>query len=239
MLLCGGDQGVPNSPSLMNDTWELSFADGDVWVPVTPLGQAPAPRSSHGAVYDSKRDRMIVLWGLSYNGGRIDCEELDLASGPTWRPFAPPSPSATSRANFGAVYDPTRDQAFILGGSDPNYLDTWEPTSLIADFSANPITTPPPLSGPPLALLGFLPNPTPDVESIAFDLPVDAAVHARIFDASGRLVRDLGSKPYVAGRHLLVWDGKNQRGERPTSGVYFARLSILGHEFSGKFVFLR
>jgi hypothetical protein len=111
--------------------------------------------------------------------------------------------------------------------------------TLYADFSANPVRTPPPTAGPPLAVLGLAPNPTRDAVTVAFDLPAAAVVHGRIYNAAGRLVRDLGNRPLLAGRHALLWDGKADGGGTPASGVYFARVSMLGRDFSGKFVYLR
>jgi hypothetical protein len=238
MLVYGGNLGPSNAPVLTDETWALSFIDGDIWVPLATLGRPPSGRTGHRAIYDSRRDRMLVLWGDSYNGGRSDCSELDLAGDFTWYDYAPGGVTPSGRSGFGAIYDPTRDQAFILGGRDPINSDAFFPLALVGDFSANPVTSPPPLTGPPLAVLGLAPNPTRDVENVAFELPVDATVRARIYDARGRLVRDLGPKRYVAGGHILLWDGKNRLGEIPPSGVYFARLSILGKEFSGKFVLL-
>jgi hypothetical protein len=239
MFLIGGNAGSPRARALVSDTWELSFLDGDVWVPVTTLGSPPSPRASHRAIYDSRRDRLLVLWGRSYNGARSDCAELDLADGCTWRPYAPGGVAACSRADFAAVYDPARDQAIVLGGNDPDGTETYFQDALIGDFSGNPVTAPPAVHGPPLTVYGLAPNPTRDVIDLAFELPVDADAHGRIYDASGRLVRDMGRRRYVAGRHLLVWDGKNDAGAVPASGVYFARLSVLGKDFSGKFVLLR
>jgi hypothetical protein len=238
MVIMGGIGGTGGS-SLRNDVWALSFADGDTWLPVSTLGSSPQPRAGHRMIYDARRDRMIVLWGDVYSSQTVTCSELDMADGPTWRPFAPDGAPAAARSYFGAAYDPARDLAVVIGGS--RHYDTGLPFAdvLIGDFSGNPVTSPPTLHGPPLTVYGLAPNPTRDVLNLAFELPVDADVHAFIYDASGRAVRDMGRKHYVAGRHLLVWDGKNNAGAVPASGVYFARFEVLGRNFSGKFVLLR
>ncbi len=238
MIVYGGDFGAPHTPQLTDDSWELSFADGDTWVPIVPIGRPPAPRSSHGAVYDPKRDRMIVFWGRGYYNGRFDCAELDLADGPTWQAYDPGGVVLPGASRFGVIYDPVREEALCIGGNGFS-LNNYLFPSIGVDFTGDPVQSPPALVGPPLAVLGFAPNPTRDVENVAFDLPTDATVRARIYSAAGRLVRDLGDRRFVAGRHILLWDGKDQAGGTPASGVYFARLSILGRDFSGKFVYLR
>ena len=85
---------------------------------------------------------------------------------------------------------------------------------------------PPPLTGPPFALLGMSPNPTRRGVDVAFDLPAATTVRARIYDARGRLVRDLPTREYLPGRHVLAWDGVGDEGYRPRPGVYFARVAL-------------
>ena len=97
---------------------------------------------------------------------------------------------------------------------------------------------PPPLTGPPFALLGMSPNPTRAGVDVAFDLPQTTVVRGRIYDARGRLVRDLGTRTYLPGRHVLSWNGAGDDGYRPRPGVYFARLVLGAREITGKIVLL-
>jgi hypothetical protein len=238
MIVNGGLLGYLWDRQLTDETWILSFADGDVWEPLQAFGSAPSPRYLHSAIYDPKRDRMLVFWGYAYNGGRNDCSELDLADGPAWRSYQAIGVVPQSRGEFAAVYDSVRDAALCMGGGEGGLNPAYFPPNQYIDFRYDTVQSPPAISGPPLALLGCIPNPTTSVETVAFDLPQDATVHARIYSASGRLVRDLGGIPYVAGRHLLLWDGADGTGARAASGVYFARLAILGRDLAGKFVLL-
>jgi hypothetical protein len=56
------------------------------------------------------------------------------------------------------------------------------------------------------------------------------ALQLEILDVRGRVVRTLLAGPRAAGRHEIVFDGRNQRGERLPSGVYLARLRAGGSE---------
>lgn len=71
-----------------------------------------------------------------------------------------------------------------------------------------------------------VPNPFNPNTTIAFDLANAGTVRLEIFDVSGRRVRTLiAGESYPAGRHDVVWDGRNSRGESAASGVYLYRLS--------------
>jgi hypothetical protein len=90
-----------------------------------------------------------------------------------------------------------------------------------------------------LALHGARPNPLPGRGSVMFDLPAPSAVRLNVYDVSGRLVRQLVSGVQPAGRHDVVWDGKDGRGTRVGPGVYWARLEAQGEARSRKIVLLR
>jgi hypothetical protein len=75
-------------------------------------------------------------------------------------------------------------------------------------------------------LLQNYPNPFNPETWIPFQLREDSDVQIQIFDISGRLVRklDLGHKSagvYINSDKAAYWDGKNETGERISSGVYF------------------
>ena len=50
----------------------------------------------------------------------------------------------------------------------------------------------------------------------------------QIFDISGRLVRTLVDEHRTAGRHDVVWYGRNNSGAIVTTGVYFYRMTTPG-----------
>jgi flagellar hook assembly protein FlgD len=79
-----------------------------------------------------------------------------------------------------------------------------------------------------LELAGAVPNPFNPMTHVTFSMPVAGEVTLRIYDVSGRLVRDLASGPRSAGRHSELWNGKDQQGMDVSSGVYFARLNVAG-----------
>jgi len=80
-----------------------------------------------------------------------------------------------------------------------------------------------------LRLLPASPNPFRHAVVLNYDIPEDAAVHFVIFSAGGRLVRSLRNGEFeAAGRHMLLWDGRDEDGRDLPGGVYFARLQAGG-----------
>jgi hypothetical protein len=68
------------------------------------------------------------------------------------------------------------------------------------------------------------PNPFNPVTKIAFTLRDAGSVRLCVYDIAGRVVRVLEEGLFAAGRHEVVWDGKDSTGENVASGVYFYRL---------------
>lgn len=81
-----------------------------------------------------------------------------------------------------------------------------------------------------------IPNPTSAATRIGFSLPSQGFVSARLFDASGRLVRTLLEGDLPAGDVSLTWDGLDDRGEPVPAGVYFSRVDCMSGSIAGKLV---
>ncbi len=79
-------------------------------------------------------------------------------------------------------------------------------------------------------LLANYPNPFNPETWIPYRLAADAHVSLRIYDPNGRVVRtmDLGHQraaAYESRADAIYWDGRNNLGERVTSGLYFYTLT--------------
>jgi hypothetical protein len=72
------------------------------------------------------------------------------------------------------------------------------------------------------------PNPFNPSTTIAFTIPgtEDGRQHVRIAisDIRGRHVCTILDSDLTAGSHSIVWDGRNARGERAPSGIYFCTM---------------
>ncbi len=92
----------------------------------------------------------------------------------------------------------------------------------------------------PFALAQNVPNPFNPVTTIAYMLPEPARVSLDIYDVAGRLIRRLLQGDFQpAGRHQVIWDGKDATGRAAASGVYFYRLEAGRHAATRRMVMLR
>lgn len=83
------------------------------------------------------------------------------------------------------------------------------------------------------------PNPFNPSTGIGYFLPEGCRVTIEIFDAAGASVNRLLDEVQRAGRHELVWDGRDGRGDPVGAGVYFVRLSACKRSLSRKLVLIR
>ncbi|MBP2680804.1 MAG: hypothetical protein H6Q78_667, partial [Candidatus Krumholzibacteriota bacterium] len=88
-------------------------------------------------------------------------------------------------------------------------------------------------------LLEAYPNPFNPTTTIPFQLESSSRVVLGIYDASGRLVRELKNDDMPEGLHELVWDGRDASGRSVATGVYFVRLSAGSRESTRKIVMLK
>jgi hypothetical protein len=91
----------------------------------------------------------------------------------------------------------------------------------------------------PTRLEANYPNPFTPGTTIRYHLAAAAQVDLAIFDAAGRRVRSLVEGWRDEGSQLARWDGRDDRGRRLASGVYFARLKIGEEIRSRRLVLLR
>ncbi len=123
------------------------------------------------------------------------------------------------------------------------------PVQILTDVAANQRMTvtqtatgiDDPVDGPPLAfrLDGNFPNPFNPSTTISFELPRRERAVLRIYSVDGRLVRTLVNGVLPEGRHEIAWHGRDQRGARTASGVYFYRLETASETATRKMLLLK
>ncbi|HEX5133253.1 MAG TPA: FlgD immunoglobulin-like domain containing protein [Candidatus Krumholzibacteria bacterium] len=93
-----------------------------------------------------------------------------------------------------------------------------------------------------LALGQNHPNPFNPVTAIPYQLPNGAnpvRVRLLILDVSGRLVRTLVNEDQTGGAREAVWEGKDDRGNPVSSGIYFYVLDVANQRLTRKLVLLK
>ena len=71
------------------------------------------------------------------------------------------------------------------------------------------------------ALYQNYPNPFNPVTNIKYQLPNESHVVIKIFNQSGKLVRTLFNNNQFPGIYDIHWNGKNDKGQSVSSGLYF------------------
>lgn len=92
------------------------------------------------------------------------------------------------------------------------------------------------------AIRSAQPNPFQAGTTVTFAIPAGRSgseVRVDIYDSSGRLVRNLLNEVARAGVHTAMWNGRDDRGYRAASGVYFYRVQWNGEVLSDRVVLTR
>jgi hypothetical protein len=92
---------------------------------------------------------------------------------------------------------------------------------------------------PKFTLSANYPNPFNPETKISYFIPKASHVRLDIFNVLGQHVRTLVDEDQSAGEKKVVWDGKNQRRESVTSGIYLYRLEAGDFIQSKKMVLIR
>ncbi len=68
------------------------------------------------------------------------------------------------------------------------------------------------------------PNPFNLETTIEYEVPFDSWVILKIYNVLGQEVKTLVEDFKGIGKHRVIWDGRNEKGQVVTSGVYFCRM---------------
>jgi hypothetical protein len=91
-----------------------------------------------------------------------------------------------------------------------------------------------------LSLEQNTPNPFNPVTTIAFTVPADATeIDLSVYNVAGERVATLVSGAATPGRQSVVWNARDDAGERVASGIYFMRLTSDADTRTRKIVLLK
>jgi hypothetical protein len=122
----------------------------------------------------------------------------------------------------GSVVEAGVDEFLLVGFQQPNDTAVDESTPMA------------------LTLLPNVPNPFNPATEVRFGLPSAQSVSLRVYDATGRMVRELiADRPLEAGFHSVQWNGRDQGGAGASSGIYFYVLETEAERLSGKMTLLK
>ncbi|MDA3813104.1 MAG: T9SS type A sorting domain-containing protein [Candidatus Cloacimonetes bacterium] len=90
-----------------------------------------------------------------------------------------------------------------------------------------------------LTLLGNYPNPFNPSTTISFSLPQNTNTSISIFNLKGQFVKELSNDFLTAGTHQFTWNGKDEKGKKATSGLYFYEIKTDSEIKTGKMLMLK
>ncbi|NIM19397.1 MAG: hypothetical protein GTO51_03345 [Candidatus Latescibacteria bacterium] len=83
------------------------------------------------------------------------------------------------------------------------------------------------------------PNPFNPTARVSYEVNGRKHVSIRVYDVSGRLIRTLVNETKSAGKHQVVWNGRNSAGETVSTSVYFFKMKAGRYHFVRKAVLLK
>jgi hypothetical protein len=195
----------------------LNAKVGEVWKSLLPLNSGHRPYLST-LIMKSRTDTIVTYAGIFYNCLRIyltDTGELRISY---W--MAP---------NFGIVaLAAAQGNVYILCEAE---VDGKKYTITKTNELSNPIKD--------FILYQNYPNPFNPETVIRFKLNESGMVRLIICDESGKIVRNLINSSFPSGSFEERWNGKNNYGEKVSSGVYFCQLIVNKQQLTKKIALLK
>ncbi|NUN10469.1 MAG: T9SS type A sorting domain-containing protein [Ignavibacteriaceae bacterium] len=83
------------------------------------------------------------------------------------------------------------------------------------------------------------PNPFNPSTSIKFTVPVNSNVKIAVYNAMGKLVKELVNRDYDAGTYSVEWLGNDNNGAKVASGIYFYKMDAGNKSITKKMVLMK
>jgi len=233
-----GDTGAGDYANLLDaglETPAFTLAD-DARVTLWHWIEAEVSSSYPGNAYDGGLVELSIDEGPWEQITPVDGYSHIVRAGGTPGPFPVGTPIFSGSHDWEEVefdlsgYTGTARLRFRFGsdgasGGEGWFIDDLQVTGLdlLAGVEAPPA---PPAASLRCTYLACSPTPIRGGEgaTVRYRLSRPAEVHLQVFDAGGRLVRELRSAE-AAARAAFRWDGRDQAGSRLGSGIYLLRLN--------------
>jgi hypothetical protein len=88
-------------------------------------------------------------------------------------------------------------------------------------------------------LHGNYPNPFNPETTISFSVKDKGHVKVNIYNVKGQLVKTLVNDNMNAGKHTIVWNGRDNAGKAVSSGVYFYKMSAGKYSSTKKMIMMK
>ena len=124
-----------------------------------------------------------------------------------------------------------------LGYQNPNYKNMF---ASLLDLNSFIITQDTVVDFiPPFFVYPNYPNPFNPSTNISFDLEKRNTVNISIYNIKGQKVRALCNQMFEMGNHTVVWNGKDDKNQTLSSGIYFAKVKNGNREKTIKMIMVK
>lgn len=181
------------------------------------LGTTPTP---------GRADDVVVRDGVAYVAdGDGGCQVVDVSD-----PTRPTVLGSLSTAGSPYAVAATPD-GVVLSDRGHGLAVAWSQCDVTTGVRTGPAPAVPPLAA--------YPNPFNPRVTVSFDLSRSGPARVAVHDLAGRRLAVLTTGPREAGRHTVVWDGRDHDGRAMPSGAYMVRLEAAGSGRVTKVMLLR
>jgi len=216
--------------------WENGSQNAMTLLKYTPDGQRLWVRSERGGYYSAECNDLAVdadgaayMTGFAFNESddfQYLTAKYDGSGNPVWTAAWAAIEGRTDTAY--QVRVGTDQRVYVVGDAWRGFDDYFDITSVVyrqSDATGILTLDQPEAIGGDVVRLAAWPNPTRGESVLEVYLPRPDEVSLSIYDAAGRLVRNLIKGQTRAGTHSLTWDGRSERGDIVGPGTYFIRLT--------------
>ncbi len=132
MVVFGGTSAESGQADAATDLWFLSLAGLPRWSRRIDAPGGVTRRTSHAAVLDSRRNRMIVFGGFGRDAvtGEMrylnDVWALSLSDPPAWTSLTPPGSGPPARSHHSMIYDSRSDRVIVYAGRNADYRSRFD-----------------------------------------------------------------------------------------------------------------
>lgn len=190
-------------------------------------------------IFDDIGNNMAAAFGP---GGESDCrsvavwQELSPSEG-IWY-FTVVGNENGEEISF-KIYEESSDEIFTCNEtitfiSDETYGSPVDPFLLSADITSNDLELMATVSN-----LTIFPNPFNPSTTISFNLSAKSDVSLNIYNVKGEKVKELVNEVLPAGKHAVVWNGKDDNEKQVSSGVYFYKMKSGNYRKTKKMLLLK